>query len=92
MRRRKNSDPYNSSPVRPAKPDPWATTPVKKDRSRNPARACVIYAQRKGRMGEVMYWDGKKFTNNNPPHYFGTHDRARGKAQLLVTSFPISTP
>jgi hypothetical protein len=52
-------------------------------------RASVIYAQRKGRKGEVMYWDGKKFTNNHPPTYFGTHDRARGVAQGLVKRFAI---
>lgn len=83
------SDPYNSTPKNaPAQPDPWKGTPVKKDRSKNPARASVIYAQRKGRSGEVMYFDGKKFTNNSPPKYFGTHDRARGAAQQLVERFP----
>jgi hypothetical protein len=49
----------------------------------------VIYAQRKRRRGEVMYWDGNKFTNNNPPKYFGTHDRARGVAQILVKRFKV---
>jgi hypothetical protein len=90
------SDPYNTAPPKPTKPDPWATTPVKKDRTRkNPARASVIYAQRRGRsasaqrLGEVMYWDGKKFTNNNPPKFFGTHDRARGVAEILVRRFKI---
>jgi hypothetical protein len=58
-------------------------------RRKNPARASVIYAQRKGRQGEVMYYDGKKFTNNNPPKYFGTHDRARGVAQQLVSRHPV---
>jgi hypothetical protein len=52
-------------------------------------QASVIYAQRKGRKGEVMYWDGKKFTNNNPPYYFGTRDRAYGKAQSLVERFSV---
>jgi hypothetical protein len=41
------------------------------------------------RLGEVMYWDGHKFTNNNPPKYFGTHDRARGVAELLVKRFAV---
>lgn len=80
------SDPYNTAPP---KPDPWKQVPVKKDRRKNPSRASVIYAQRKGRRGEVMYWDGKKFTNNNPPKYFGTHDRARGVAQILVHRFNV---
>jgi hypothetical protein len=53
------------------------------------SRASVIYAQRKRRRGEVMYWDGHKFTNNNPPKYFGTHDRARGVAQILVKRFNV---
>ena len=61
---------------------------MKKSR-KNPARASVIYAQRKGRRGEVLYYDGKKFTNNDPPHYFGTHDRARGVAQQLVSRFAV---
>jgi len=56
---------------------------------KNPSRACVIYAQRKGRRGEVMYWDGTKFTNNSPPFYYGTHDRARGVAQQLVRRFAV---
>jgi hypothetical protein len=56
---------------------------------KNPSRASVIYAQRKGRRGEVMYFDGKKFTNNSPPKYFGTHDRARGIAQAFVKRFPV---
>ena len=94
IEQRKNNDPYNSAP---SKPDPWADVPVKKDRMRrsNPSRASVIYAQRKGRgagaqrLGEVMYYDGKKFTNNNPPHFYGTHDRARGVAQTLVRRFPV---
>jgi hypothetical protein len=88
------SDPYNTTPP---KKDPWKDVPVKKDRRRlrrgNPERASVIYAQRKGRVGarhgEVMYYDGKKFTNNSPPKYFGTHDRARGVAQQLVSRFPV---
>lgn len=94
-RRRKNpnGDPYNSGPVKkpPPKPpaDPWAGERVKKDRTaQNPSRASVIYAQRKGRQGEVMYYDGKKFTNNRAPKYFGTHDRARGQAQVLVSRHP----
>src|SRR5258707_13323729 len=58
-------------------------------RKKNPSRASVIYAQRKGRKGEVMYFDGKKFTNNVPPKYFGTHDRARGVAQSLVSRFTV---
>lgn len=56
---------------------------------KNPSRASIIYAQRKGQKGEVMYWDGKKFTNNNAPKYFGTHDRARGVAQSLVSRFTV---
>lgn len=79
-----NVDPYNTAPQ---KPDPWRYERVKKTR-KNPSRACVIYAQRRGRKGEVMYYDGRKFTNNNPPKYFGTHDRARGMAQQLVNQFP----
>jgi hypothetical protein len=83
----KNSgDPYNSAPT---KPDPWAQVPVKKVRSRNP-HAYVIYAQRKHvKKAPLMWFDGKKFTNDNAPHLFGTHDRARGKAQLLVKQFSI---
>lgn len=56
---------------------------------KNPQRASVIYAQRKGRMGEVMYYDGKKFSNNSHPKYFGTHDRARGVAQQLVSKHAV---
>jgi hypothetical protein len=62
---------------------------LRHQRRKNPSRASVICAQRKGRKGEVMYWDGKKFTNNNPPKYFGTHDRARGVAQILVKRFKV---
>lgn len=83
LRKNPTNDPYNTAPV---KPDPWRYEKVKKTR-KNPARACVIYAQRKGRAGEVMYYDGRKFTNNNSPKYFGTHDRARGVAQQLVSRF-----
>lgn len=61
--------------------------PYSGGRRKNPSRASVIYIQRKGRKGEVMWWDGQKFTNNNGPHYFGTHDRARGCAQQLVNRY-----
>lgn len=85
------SDPYNTAPPKPApKPDPWKGEAVKKDRSRkNPSHVSVIYAQRKGKKAPLMWWDGKKFTNNHQPYFFGTHDRARGKAQELVRRFSI---
>jgi hypothetical protein len=85
------SDPYNTAPPKPApKPDPWKEEAVKKDRSRkNPSHVSVIYAQRKGKKAPLMWWDGKKFTNNHQPYFFGTHDRARGKAQELVRRFSI---
>lgn len=86
QRKNPTNDPYNTAPAQPA--DPWRYEKVKKTRG-NPARASVIYIQRKGRHGEVMYFDGKKFTNNNPPKYFGTHDRARGVAQQLVSRHAV---
>jgi hypothetical protein len=55
-----------------------------KEAKKNPSNVSVIYAQRKGRKGEVMYYDGHKFTTNAPPKFYGTHDRARGEAQKLV--------
>jgi hypothetical protein len=60
---------------------------VKREPRKNPGRASVIYARR-GR-GPLIWFDGKKFTNHDDAYYFGTHDRARGKAQLLVKRFPI---
>lgn len=52
-------------------------------------RAFVIMAQR-GTSGKapLMWFDGKKFTNNDAPRIFGAHDRARGMAQQLVTRYP----
>lgn len=85
-RRRKNTDPYNSAPP---KPDPWATVPVKKDRRKNPLlRAHVIFAKGVATRAPLMWFDGRKFTNNDAPHLFGTHDRARGRAQELVRRYP----
>lgn len=83
------SDPYNTAPPKPPpKPDPWNAERVKKDRAKkNPSRACVIYAQRKNKRGEWMWYDGKKFTNNNPPHFYGTRDRAKGIARLLIRRY-----
>lgn len=77
------SDPYNTVPP---KPDPWQQEKVKKDRSKNPSKACVIYARRrvnKKMVGEWMWWDGKKFSNNSAPYYFGTAERARAFARSL---------
>lgn len=77
------TDPYNTAPH---KPDPWKQEKVKKDRrAKNPV-AYIIYARRrqhKKMVGEWLWWDGHKFTNNNAPHYFGTSDRARGAAKAL---------
>ena len=51
---------------------------------KNPSRASVIYARRKGNRGEFLWYDGRKFTTNSPPHYFGTRERAKGVARALI--------
>lgn len=54
--------------------------------------ASVIYARRrsKGRMvGEWLWWDSRKFTNNDSPHYFGTADRAKAVARSLVKRYRV---
>lgn len=81
-----SGDPYNTAPP---KPDPWKHEPVKKDRRRkNPSKATVIYAQRKGHKGEMMWFDGRKLTNNDPPKYFGTKARAKIMAARLRRTYP----
>jgi len=51
-------------------------------------RAFVILAQRgTSKKAPLMWFDGRKFTNNDAPKIFGTHDRARGSAQELVQRF-----
>lgn len=87
-RPRKNpDDPYDSMPPRP---DPWKGEPVKKDRRRgNPAKAWVIYARRKVHRGEWLWFDGRKFTNNSAPHYYGGRDRAKSAARSLTRQFKI---
>lgn len=84
-------DPYNTAPT---KPDPWAQEKVKKDRRRNPtpfkarnAKASAIYAQKS--RGPLLWFDGRKFTNNDSPQYFGTRERAFGRALELVKAFPM---
>jgi hypothetical protein len=47
-----------------------------KGRHENPS-AFILYARRPP--GPVMYFDGKKFTNNGTPYHFGTLERARAK-------------
>lgn len=87
------SDPYNTAPP---KPDPWQQEKVKKDRSRPPQgrtknpKAAVIYAHKKlhGR-SPWLWFDGKNFTNNNAPHYFGTRERAKAVARDLKRKFRV---
>jgi hypothetical protein len=82
-------DPYNTAP--PKKSDPWQQEPIKKDRRKNPSHATVIYARRRKSnkmVGEWMWWDGKKFTNNQAPYYFGTRDRAKALARQLKRRYP----
>src|SRR5262249_10908804 len=52
-------------------------------------KACVIYAQRTGRRGELMWYDGSKFTNNRAPRYYGTSDRAKAIARSLESRISV---
>lgn len=87
-------DPYNTAPAKPVKPDPWAQEKVKKDRRKNPSpfkarntKASTIYAQKS--RGPLLWFDGRKFTNNDAPQYFGTRERAFGRALELMKAFPM---
>lgn len=53
----------------------------------NPSSASVIYIRRKGNRGEFMWYDGKKFTNNRGPRYYGTRERAKAVARLLTRKY-----
>jgi len=55
-------------------------------RKRNPL-AHVLYARR-GK-GPLMWFDGRKFTNNNKPKYFGTYTRAVAYAQNLYKKYDV---
>lgn len=53
------------------------------------AKASIIYARRRGNRGEFLWFDGKKFTTNSAPKYFGTRDRAKSFARALVRKFKV---
>lgn len=52
----------------------------------NPGSAFVIYARR-GTQGPLVWYDGKKLTNNDPPKYFGTQARAKVAARRLRQTY-----
>jgi hypothetical protein len=65
--------------------------PLKKNPS--VTRAFVIMAQRGvSKKAPLMWFDGRKFTNNDPPHLFGSADRAKSKARILIARFAALHP
>lgn len=51
--------------------------------------ASVLYVRR-GK-GPLLWFDGKKFTNNGSPKYFGTYSRAKAYAVMLMKKYDILT-
>ncbi len=58
---------------------------MKRGGKKNPSIASVLYARR-GK-GPLLWFDGKKFTNNNPPKYFGTYSRAKAYGGMLLKKY-----